>query len=146
MCIRDRLEDEVETAEALAPWAHSVHLKDQAVQLDDDGFLLGDIPLGQGALRLKQIVDLLRAARPNVNFTLELITRDALKVPCLTEQYWATFPDLPARDLARTLRMVRERATDHLQEVTSLSDEQQVALEDANVRASLDYARDTLNL
>lgn len=140
------LEDAVETARALAPWAHSVHLKDQAVQLYDDGFLLADIPLGQGALRLEQIVDIVRAARPDVNFSLELITRDPLEVPCLSEEYWATFPDLPAGDLARMLRMVRERATDNLQYVSSLPDDEQVALEDANVRQSLDYARNVLNL
>lgn len=140
------LEDAIETAEALAPWAHAVHLKDQAVQLYDDGFLLADIPLGQGALRLQRIVEVIRASKPDINFTLELITRDPLNVPCLTEGYWATFPDLPGRDLARTLRMVRERATDNLQDVSSLSRDEQVALEDANVRSCLDYARDVLHL
>ena len=41
------LEDPLETARALAPWAHAVHLKDQAVQPSDQGFWFGDIPLGQ---------------------------------------------------------------------------------------------------
>lgn len=140
------LEDAVETAEALAPWAHSVHLKDQAVRMYDAGFLLADIPLGQGTLPLEQIVRIIRAARPDVNFSLELITRDPLEVPCLSERYWPTFPDLPGRDLARTLRMVREQGADNLQTVGGLSEEEQVALEDNNVRASLDYARDVLNL
>ena len=116
------------------------------MQLYDDGFLLADIPLGQGALRLQRIVEVIRGAKPDINFTLELITRDPLKVPCLTEGYWATFPDLPGKDLARTLRMVRERGTDNLQDVSSLSRDEQVALEDANVRACLDYARDVLQL
>jgi hypothetical protein len=38
--------------EALAPFAFSVHLKDQALQSYEDGFLLGDIPLGQGSFDL----------------------------------------------------------------------------------------------
>ncbi len=140
------LEDAVGTAEALAPWAHSVHLKDQALQEYADGFLLGDIPLGQGGLDLKTIVSVLRKAKPDINFSLELITRDPLKVPCLTEQYWATFPDLPARELAQTMQYVREHSSDKLQYVSKLSLEEQVAVEDANVRASLDYARDVLKL
>ena len=37
-----------------------------------------------------------------------MITRDPLKVPCLTEGYWVTFPDLPGRHLAHTLSLVRE--------------------------------------
>ena len=53
---------------ALAPWAHSVHLKDQAVQLYDNGFLLADIPLGQGALRLEQIVEIVRGRQARRQF------------------------------------------------------------------------------
>ncbi len=140
------LEDAEETVAALAPWAHAVHLKDQAVQPTADGFLLGDIPLGTGFINLKPMVALLKTERPGLRFSLELITRDPLQVPCLTEPYWATFPDVPGRDLARTLRAVRAGATDNLQYVSRLSPAEQVALEDSNVRASLDYARDQLKL
>lgn len=138
------LEDPIETVEALAPWAHSVHLKDQAVQLYDDGFLLGDIPLGQGFLELGRMVKILRRQKPDIRFTLELITRDPLKVPCLGEKFWATLPDVPGSHLARSLRAVRSGATDNLQYVSALAPRAQVELEDANVRASLDYARERL--
>ncbi|MGI9471264.1 MAG: sugar phosphate isomerase/epimerase family protein [Rubripirellula sp.] len=140
------LEDPVETAKALAPWAHSVHLKDQAVQLTESGFLFGDIPLGQGFIDLQQVVDVLRLARPKVHFTLELLTRDPLTVPCLEEAYWRTFPSLPAKDLARTLRTVRDHQAEELQYPSRLSLPEQVALEASNVRQSLDYARDVLGL
>ena len=140
------LEDPLETVKALAPWAHSIHLKDQAVQLTDDGFLLGDIPLGEGFLDLKQMVRVLRAIRPNVRFSLELITRDPLHVPCLTEKYWATFPDVPGWNLARTLSQVRAGAARNLQAVSQLSPDHQLSQEDSNVRRSLDYARDQLKI
>ena len=140
------LEDPIATVEAFAPWAKSVHLKDQALQLTEDGFWLGDIPLGQGGLDLKRMVDILRETHPQLHFTLELITRDPLLVPCLREDYWATFPDLPARDLARTLRYVREHTSETLQQISELTEEQRLAREDANVRASLDYARDALGV
>ena len=140
------LEDPLETIEALAPWAHSVHLKDQAVKPYEDGFLLADIPLGQGCLDLKKMVEILRAAKPNVHFSLELITRDPLKVPTNTEQYWQTFPELPAKYLARTMRLVRDHAAGELQHVSTLNEDDQVAREDENVRASIEYARRELNL
>ena len=140
------LEDPIETVKAFAPWAHSVHLKDQALQPYEDGFLLADIPLGQGALDLKKMVDILRKAKPDVHFSLELITRDPLKVPVLTDKYWTTFPDLPASDLARTMRYVRDHATNNLQYITKMSPDEQLAREDANVRESLNYARDHLDL
>jgi sugar phosphate isomerase/epimerase len=140
------LEDPLETVELLAPWAKTVHLKDQGVRSYDDGFLLGDIPLGQGCLELAKMVQVLRKAQPGIRFTLELITRDPLKVPCLTDQYWATMPHVPGRDLARTLRIVRDRSAPALQQVSSLALEDQVALEDANVTASLTFAREKLRL
>ncbi len=95
------LEDPISTVEKLAPWAHSVHLKDQALKPYEEGFLLADIPLGQGGLDLKSMVDILKKTKPDIRFSLELITRDPLKVPCLTDGYWKTFPNLPAKDLAR---------------------------------------------
>jgi sugar phosphate isomerase/epimerase len=140
------LEDPLETVEAFAPWAFSVHFKDQILAEYEDGFLLGDIPLGQGAFDLARMAEILRRAKPEIRFTLELITRDPLKVPCLTEKYWAAFPELPAVDLARTLRYVRTHAAEELPRVSGLSKEQQVAREDANVRAALDYAGDRLGL
>ncbi len=131
------LEEPVEVVEKLAPWALSVHLKDQAVQEYEDGFLLSDVPLGGGCLDLKKMTDILLAAKPKVRFSLELITRDALKVPCLTDKYWATFPDLPGRDLARTLRRVRQHRSDSLPQVSSLPADEQVALETRHVLDSL---------
>ncbi|MEO8497784.1 MAG: sugar phosphate isomerase/epimerase family protein, partial [Planctomycetota bacterium] len=140
------LEDPVETVTALAPWAHSVHLKDQAVQMYDDGFLLADIPLGQGFIDLKKIVAILKAKKPYINFSLELITRDPLKVPVLNESYWATLSDVPAKELARALRTVRDGTTDNLQYISRMTSAQQLEREDANVRESIDYARNVLGL
>ena len=140
------LEDPIETVAALAPWAKTVHLKDQAVKPYEDGFLLADIPLGQGCFDLKKMVEIIRAEKPNVHFSLELITRDPLKVPTHTEKYWATFPDLPAKDLARTLRLVQDRSSDDLQYISRMNDQQQMAREDANVLESLAFARKELEL
>ncbi len=140
------LDDPIGAVEALAPWAKTVHLKDQAVQLYQDGFLFGDIPLGQGAFDLNRMVQILRKAKPNIRLALELLTRDALKVPCLTEKYWSTMPNVPGRDLARTLRFVHAHQAKALQQVSTLSLEGQVALEDTNLSASLKYARETLGL
>ena len=39
-----------------------------------------------------------------------MITRDPLRVPCLGTKYWTTFESLPARELARSLAMVRDKA------------------------------------
>ncbi len=140
------LEDPIQTVKDFAPWAHAVHLKDQALQLYEEGFLLGDIPLGQGGLDLREMVKILKQEKPGIRFSLELITRDPLKVPCLSEKFWATFPNVPGSDLARTLRYVRENSSNNLQYISRMSPAERLAREDANVQQSLDYARDTLGI
>src|SRR5262249_33207890 len=99
------LDDPVQTVEVLAPWALPCHRKDMAVAESPDGFLLSEVPLGEGILDLKRLVTILRRARPGIRFNLEMITRDPLRVPCLAETYWATLGEVPARDLARTLSL-----------------------------------------
>jgi sugar phosphate isomerase/epimerase len=140
-------EDPLAVVEAYAPRAFSVHLKDQGVREYDEGFLFGDVPLGQGFLDLPKMVEVLRKAKPDVCFTLEMITRDPLRVPCLTEKYWATMADVPGRDLARTLRTVRANsAAEPLPRISDLAHDRQVAREQSNVRECLAYAREHLGL
>ncbi len=81
------------------PYAFSVHFKDQALAEYADGFLLGDIPLGQGSFDLTRMMGILLAKKPELKFSLEVITRDALKVPCLTDDYWKSVADASGSDL-----------------------------------------------
>lgn len=140
------LEDPLAVVETLAPWAYSVHIKDHAVQEYDEGFLLADIPLGEGFLDVKKMVDILRRARPEVRFNLETITRDPLKVPVLTDKYWATFPEVSGIELARTLRMVRARRAAELPQISRLPPAEQVARERAGIVKLFQYARQVLGL
>ncbi len=140
------LDDPYGTIEALAPYAFTVHFKDQALREYERGFLLADIPLGQGSFDMKRIAAILKHAKPDIRMMLELITRDPLKVPCLTDKFWATMPQVSGNDLARALRFVREHPAKSLQEVDSLSLDKQVELEDANIAASVKYAREELDL
>jgi sugar phosphate isomerase/epimerase len=142
------LEDPMATVQKYAPWGFAVHLKDMAVCEYEDGFLLADVPLGKGLLDLPLMVQILQKARDDIRFSLEMATRDPLKVPCLTEKYWATFTDIPGSDLARTLRYVRANTTPEksLPYVSQLSLDEQLKLEEDNIRKSLIFARDHLSL
>jgi len=137
------LDDVYGSLEALAPYARSVHFKDQALEEYDAGFLLGDVPLGQGSLDLPRMAEIIRAAQPKLPFCLELITRDPLQVPCLSESYWQTVTEASGRDLARMLRFIRSHST-RGQRITDLSLQEQVAIEDANIADSLAYVRQHL--
>jgi len=142
------LEDPMAVVEAYAPYAFSVHLKDMALAEYEDGFLLADVPLGQGVLNLAKMIDILREANPGINFSLEMATRDALKVPCLTEKYWPTFENVPGSDLARALRYVRNNASPKqtLPKVNHLPIDKLVKIEEANIKQCLAFAKENLDL
>jgi sugar phosphate isomerase/epimerase len=138
-------EDLLETVRAFAPWALTVHFKDQAIQQCEEGFWLMDVALGEGFLPLKQMVQILRQAKPNVPFNLEVITRDPIKVPVRTEAYWATFPGRPRTDAEPMLRLAKEKGRP-LSLVSTLSAERQLSLEQSNIEKSIAYARAELGL
>jgi 3-oxoisoapionate decarboxylase len=142
------LDDPIETVEKLAPWTFNIHFKDMAMEECESGFLLSEVPLGEGVLDLPRIVDILRRARPEARFSLEMIVRDPLLVPCLTDRYWATFEEVNGVHLARALARVRASSKPHgpLPRISGLDPEQRLALEHELVDRSIRYARDRLGL
>ena len=140
------LEDPMEVVEALAPRAFTTHFKDMALEEFKLGFRLAEVPLGTGVLDLPRVIRVLKKARPEIRINLEMITRDPLEVPCLAEGYWATFPDLPGKEVARTFALIRghPRALP-LPRISQLSREEQLRAEDENVRRCLAFARDRLS-
>jgi 3-oxoisoapionate decarboxylase len=141
------LEDPLATVEALAPYAVSTHLKDMALRPYEGGFELSEVPLGQGVLPLARMIDTLKKARPDVDFYLEMITRDPLRVPYLTDGYWVTHETRdPAREEAFRAEVLAKASTEPLPRITGLTPEQMLAAEDDNVRACVGYARGTLGL
>jgi sugar phosphate isomerase/epimerase len=141
------LDDPMEVVELLAPYTFNVHFKDMAAEEYEKGFLLSEVPLGEGLLDLKRIVATVRQARPEVHFSLEMITRDPLEVPCLTDRFWGTFDDVNGVHLARTLSRIRaNRPLRPLPRISGLTPEQRYALELELVERSIVYARDHLEL
>ncbi len=144
-------EDPLETLSNLLPFIVSCHLKDMAVQPYDEGFLLSEVPLGEGCLDIPGMVAAIQKKDPQIPFDLEMITRDPLKIPVFTDRYWATFDDsyspLSGRDLAHVLELVRRNPPRQpLPRTTGMTAAAQLALEDENVRRSIAYARKNLHL
>ncbi len=141
------LDDPMNLVRSLAPYVVSTHVKDMAMDEYADGFRLSEVPMGEGVLDLPAMVALCRQYNPAVTFSLEMITRDPLLIPCLTTDYWQTFPTLPATNLAETLRTVRQ----HLQPkglptVSQLTPAERLAIEDQNIRQCLAYSREKLGM
>lgn len=141
------LEDPVEVARAFAPWTLTVHFKDQGLREYEDGFLLADVPVGQGAINLMEVIRIVREKKPDVLFHLELITRDPLRVPIYQDSYWRTLDAIKAPKLGATLALLKERSSPAaFPLVSTLSPEEQVRVERENIQQSLRYSAEHLGL
>ena len=136
------LEDPLTVVETLAPFAVTTHIKDMAVQETPSGFMLSEVPLGEGILDLPRMFALFEKYQPQVDYHLEMITRDSLDIPCLKPGYWATFPAKPGTDLARTLALVREHQAPKLPKTTGLNLEAALEFEETNIVKCLRQAGD----
>lgn len=134
------LDDPGEFIDALAPHAVSTHLKDMALADEPEGFLLAEVPLGTGMLDIPRFVRRIREARPGTPLTLEMITRDPLRVPCLNSAYWATFAGRAAPRLAAILAQAR-RNSKPIPRISDLPVPAQLECEEENVKACLHWAR-----
>ncbi len=141
------LEDSLEVARKLAPYAVTTHLKDMAVRPYGEGFELSEVAVGDGITPLQQIISTLRKHRSDIHICLEMITRDPLKVPYKTDNYWVTYE---RKDEARIRKfedtVLKRAAPKPLPRVTGLNAAQALAFEDENLRRSAAYAKQTLKL
>ncbi len=138
-----------ETFAALTPFAIFSHIKDMGLQDYSDGFLMSEVPFGEGVIDLKERVAQLRRKDPKMLFCLEMITRDPLKIPVFTDQYWETFSDsetqIPAQDLAKVLDIVRKNPPKKpLPNTDGLSTAKAIEAEDQYNLACIQYARQQL--
>ncbi len=141
------IEDPMQVINTLVPYTFSTHVKDMAVEEYENGFLLSEVPLGKGYLDLPSMVNLCRQHNPDVTFSLEMITRDPLQIPCLTDSYWNTFENIPAKELAHTLQMIKKnKYKSSLPRVSQLTTEERLATEEDNIISSLSYSRNKLGL
>ncbi len=126
------METPEETVTALSPWVKACSLKDMGVAPYQDGFLLSEVLFDTGMTDQARLFGIMKKANPAIRPTTELITRDPLKVPVLTDGYHAGFADRRPR-VDKWLAMVKQRQT-VLPVVNGLSPAEQYQLEEDNNR------------
>lgn len=94
---------------------------------------------------MKRIVATLRKVKPDVRLNLEMITRDPLRIPCLAPKYWTTLGNVPARELAEMLALVRRhKPPQSLPTISPLSHAEQLRAEADNIARCLKFAKQFL--
>ncbi len=103
-------EDPVVSAEVLAPYTISSHVRDTKVWSVEKGAMAQWAPMGQGNVDLPRVIEILAANAPNPPIDLEIITGSAPKlVPYLdpASDFWRMYPDMLARDFARFVALAQ---------------------------------------
>ena len=101
------MEDPVEAAEVLAPYAESTHFKDTCIYLTDEGFnWQGGAPLGTGLVDLPQVARLLYKYNPDIHLNIE-DGWGVIKIPCYDESYLRSFPEQNAVRMMQFARFLR---------------------------------------
>jgi sugar phosphate isomerase/epimerase len=103
-------EDPVHTAELLAPYTITTHLRDTLVWLDQDDIKAQWAPVGKGNVDFARIVDILQREAPAAPIDFEIITGvgpATLPVFDPASEFWRRFPDMPAAPFARFIALAR---------------------------------------
>lgn len=133
------METAQETVNKLGPYAMANSMKDMGVAPYADGFLLSEVRFGKGINDQKALFEIMRSHNPRINFVQEIITRDPLEIPVLTEAYWKTLPGIGAERLAAFMANVRAKAS-ALPVITGLSPQQRLQAEEDNNRNTFEWA------
>lgn len=114
-------EDPVLTAEVLAPYVLTSHVRDTRVWACEGGAMAQWAPLGEGDVDLPRIVAILAEHAPAAPIDLEIITGGPPRaLPYLDPDapFWRLYPDMPARDFARFVALAARGTPGPLDQLT----------------------------
>jgi sugar phosphate isomerase/epimerase len=116
-------EDPVLAAELLAPYVVSSHVRDSRVWAVPDGAMVQWVPVGQGCVDLRRILEILSERAPAAPINFEIVTglpgHPGL-IPYLNPEsdFWNKYPGMLARDFARFIRLTMCGKPEPLEQVT----------------------------
>jgi len=111
-----RAEHPVHAARRVAPYVRQTHFKDAYVAFRPGGIVLQNRPCGDGVVDFAAVVEILAAANPRLNLTIEnaephaerTIGRTQTIVEVFDPRFLEGHPDLSVEELAAYLALVRD--------------------------------------
>lgn len=102
------VEDPMTTVETLGPYALTLHLRDSVVYEHKRGIAVQWVPLGEGQIDFRAILDRARALCPNVAVYIKPITgRPPFVHPVYDDAFWKSWPRARADEFARFLALAK---------------------------------------
>jgi 3-oxoisoapionate decarboxylase len=113
-------ENPVLTTELLAPYTLTSHVRDSRVWLAPGGVAYQWVPMGQGNVDLRRIVEILKQQAPTMYFNLEILTSSPprfLNLDDPASDFWRVVPNALARDYVRFLALARTGKPEPLDQI-----------------------------
>lgn len=101
------LEDPLENLEKLAPYAATTSLRDTSVWPTANGVSIQWRAMGEGTIDQKRYFARFAELCPHVPVHIETISGFNLELPLWKEDFWKSYPDLKASELARFLALAQ---------------------------------------
>jgi 3-oxoisoapionate decarboxylase len=149
-------EDPVLSAEVLAPYVISSHVRDSRVWAVEDGAMAQWVPVGQGSMDLRRIVQIMAEQAPDAPVDLEIITGSSgpKHIPYLNpgSDYWQMYPEMPAPDFARFVALAERGKPEPLEQLVLtrgpgvVPDDALRAQQRRHLEESVAYSKDVLGL
>jgi sugar phosphate isomerase/epimerase len=114
-------EDPVLAAEVLGELILSSHVRDSRVWTVEDGAMAQWVPMGQGQVDTRRIVEIMAERAPAAPVDLEIITGgDPKHIPYLRpdSDYWKMYPAVPAPDFARFVALAERGKPEPFEQLT----------------------------
>jgi sugar phosphate isomerase/epimerase len=101
------LESPLDFARRAAPYMSHVHLKDYRVQFTDEGYRLVRCAIGDGAVPVKGIADILKRYHGDMTAVLEPGALEARHIRFLKPEWWRGYAPMDAKSLAAAIAAAR---------------------------------------
>jgi 3-oxoisoapionate decarboxylase len=104
------MEDPIEAAEVLAPYAKTTHYKDTCVYLTDAGYTWNaGAALGTGLVDLPKVTELLYKYNPDIHLNIE-DGWGCISIPCYDEAFLRSFPEQNSVRMMKFMQHLRRGA------------------------------------
>jgi sugar phosphate isomerase/epimerase len=142
------LEDPFAALEILAPYVLTTSLRDSLIWESANGVTVAWTAMGEGNTDLNAFFDILEKRCPGVAANIETISGATREFPIWKDDFWKTFPQARAADLARFVALARTGKPFQAPESPAGVSKEQAQKDDqlAQIERSIRYCKESLGL
>lgn len=138
------MEDPLQNLEILGPYVLTSSLRDSMVWEYEKGAAIQWTAMGEGIVDFKTYFDRFAQLCPNAAVHIETISGFTRRMPLFEKDFWAVWPKMEARDLARFMALAKKGKP--IPEYRAPNSEADQTYQRGEVERSIAYCKNTLGL